>query len=339
MPDDTVTEPLPAGGRVRLPQLAPESYRHPLDLQAAAALRAVPGFETAMTKFSRYGIERLLFVEACASAVQVTPRQCGRIHALLREACAVLDIAPEPALFLAQTPVANAFAMGREAPCIVLQTGLVELLDEDELQAVIAHELGHIHCGHSVYRLMALVVGMLLTRFGGATLGLADIFSLGLQAALLEWARKAEFSADRAAALCVQDPEIVFRALFKLTGGSPKVFDEMDRDEYLKQADLYDAPGMPPLDKVYKVLLTVPQTHPIPVLRAREALRYGESDEYRAILAGNYRRRDRVSPTAAATEVVSCPRCGKETDAAAFSFCTHCGADLRPPAPPGEKEA
>ena len=147
---------MPVSERVRLSQIAPEAYRHPSDQQATQALRAVPGFEKAVAYLSRHSFERFLFHEYCASAVRVTERQCSDIHRLLLEASDTLDMTP-PALFLAQTPIANAFAFGREAPAMVLQTGLVELLNEDELRAVIAHELGHVHCGHSIYRLMWLL--------------------------------------------------------------------------------------------------------------------------------------------------------------------------------------
>lgn len=329
MPDNAISNDTPFfGTHRRLPGISPEAYRHPYDRQAAKALRSVPGFELAATKFSRYSFERFLYVMACADAVKVTPRQCSRIHALLREACAILDVSPEPSLFLTQTPIANAAALGLEMPSMVIHTGLVELLTEEELFAVVAHELGHIHCGHTVYRLMLYIVSLMLRQYGGVVPGVGEWLSLTLEAALMEWSRKAEFSADRAALLCVQNPEVVFSALFKLTGGSPKIYEQMDRDEYLKQADEYDNPGAPPLDKIYKLLLAAPQSHPIPVLRAREALRYGETDEYRAILDGDYTRRDKSNllPT-----LVTCPRCGEQTDRAAFSFCTSCGADLREP--------
>ena len=239
--------------RTRLEKLAPDAYRHPMDQQATQALRVVPGFELAATKFSRYSFERFLYNEYLASAVKVSPNQCGQVHALLVEACGILDM-PVPALFLSQTPIANAFALGREEPAIVLQTGLVELLDEDELMAVIAHELGHIHCGHTIYRLMGLFVA-LLAKLGATRLGYGDLFSIPIQLALLEWSRKAEFSADRAAVLAVQDPEVMFSALFKLTGGSKKIFSQMNRDEYLAQADEYDRPDAGKLDKLYKLMI------------------------------------------------------------------------------------
>lgn len=325
-----------SSSRVRLTQIAPEAYRHPHDQQATRTLRAVPGFEKAIAYLSRHSFERFLYHEYCASAVKVGPRQCPRIHVLLEEACDTLDM-PLPSLFLAQTPIANAFAFGRETPTLVLQTGLVELLSEDELRAVIAHELGHVHCGHSIYRLMWLLL-VLASRFGGGQLGVGDLFSMPLQLALLEWMRKAEFSADRAAILGVQDAEVVFSALFKLTGGSPRVFEQMDRDEYLKQAELYAPPVESRLDRFYKMMLETEKTHPIPVLRAREALEWGKGEAYQRIVAGQYLRRDTLGKGAAS--VVSCPSCGEETEAG-FSFCTRCGRDLPAPGalPPAEEES
>jgi len=355
-----------SAGRVRLTGISSEAYRHPMDRQAAVALRTLPGFEMAVAKFSQYSVEKILYHEQCATAVRVTPRQMPRLHKLLLEACGVLDL-PEPAMFVSQTPLANAFALGRDFPTLVLWTGLIELLDEEEQLAVIAHELGHIHCGHTLPLLVAMILQG-LAKLGGDKMGVGDLFTLSLRAALLEWMRKAEFSADRAALLVVQDPEVVFSALFKLTGGSPKVFEQMDREEYLKQAEEYEKPEWSRLDKFYKTMLESEKSHPIPVLRAREVLRWGAGDEYKALLAGEYLRRDDPSLTgsglgnwfrdlrakasgnggstkdvagAAATPAralsgatLTCPNCAQPTDVA-FSFCPNCGKDL----PKGEAVA
>jgi len=335
MPENATTAEVDVFARMRrrLTNIAAEAYRHPLDKQATATLRAVPGFEYAIRKLSRYSLEQILYLEMCASAVKVTPKQCSRIYRLLEEACAVLDMPAVPSLFLTQNPIVNAFAMGRENPTVVLHTGLIEHLTEEEVLGVIAHELGHVHCGHTVYRLMALLIELLL-QYGGSKLGIGDVFSIPLRASLLEWTRKAELSADRAAILVTQNPEVVFSALFKLTGGSPKIFAMMDRDEYLKQAEEYDHADVPRLDRFYKGLIEAGKTHPIPVLRAREVLRWGASDEYRTILGGRYAQREKngtvlVASGATPDGHIACPSCGEETDANAFTFCTNCGADVR----------
>ncbi len=314
--------------RKRLTGIAPESYRHPLDQQATAALRAVPGFEFAVSKLSRFGIEQMMYVNFLANSVRVTPKQCSRIHALLVEACAVLDMTP-PSLFLSQNPIVNAFALGREKPLMVLHSGLVELLSEEELLGVIAHELGHIHCGHSVYRLMLLLL-MLAGRAGGARMGVGDALTMPIQMALLEWARKAEFTADRASVLVTQNPEAMFSALFKVVGGSPKIFEQMDREEFLKQADEFERTDTTQLDKFYRLVVESGMEHPIPVIRSREVLRYGETDEYKAIIEGRYVRYDKDGRLSSAfkTAPMACPFCDKEADTS-FTFCIHCGGDLK----------
>jgi Zn-dependent protease with chaperone function len=313
-------------GRKCLLGIAPEAYRHPLDQQATNSMRSAPGLEEAVSKLSRFGLEQIMYVEMLASAVKVTPRQCGKIHALLEEACSILDL-PLPALFLTQTPIVNAFALGREKPLIVLHTGLVEHMTEQELLGVIAHELGHIHCGHTVY-LIPLLILHALARQGGKQLGVGDALSMPILMALLEWQRKAEFSADRAAVLVTQNPETVFSTLFKLTGGSPGIYAQMDREEYLKQAEEFDRLDTGRLNRWYKSMLESGKSHPNPVIRAREVLRYGEGAEYRDVIAGRYIRRDKNGILASApAEPVACPHCGKDTDSA-FSFCTNCGLTL-----------
>src|SRR5262249_760311 len=134
--------------------------------------------------------------------------------------------------------------------------------------------------------------------------------------------------------MVTQNPDVVFSALFKLTGGSPKVFAMMDREEYLRQAEEYDQADAPRLDRFYKSLIEAGKTHPIPVLRAREALRWGASDQYRDIRGGRYGGGEKngnvlVASGAKPDGHIKCPGCGEETDANAFSFCTNCGADVR----------
>ena len=83
-------------------------------------------------------------------------------------------------------------------PIIVLNSALVDLLDEEELRFVIAHELGHAISGHALYQTL---LQRLLVLSGVAEL--AVIGGVGLRvivAALMEWSRKSELSADRAGA-------------------------------------------------------------------------------------------------------------------------------------------
>ena len=90
---------------------------------------------------------------------------------MLVESCAILDM-PVPQLYVDQRPFANAHTFGVESPIIVLYSGLLDLLDEDEWRVVMGHELGHIKAGHVLYRQIAEFLARLLLHLGGRTLGL-----------------------------------------------------------------------------------------------------------------------------------------------------------------------
>jgi hypothetical protein len=110
--------------------------------------------------------------------------------------------------------------------------------------------------------------------------------------------------------------------MLKLAGGSQGVAETLSVEEFLKQADEFEDMGANLLDAIYIFDMTRFQTHPFPALRAREMLRWSESEEYRAILRGEYPRVD--GPGAAR----QCSRCSAVVINPAFTFCPDCGATL-----------
>ena len=103
--------------------------------------------------------EQFFHLENIASSILVSERQLPDLHNLLLEACQVLDLEP-PQLYVRQNPVPNAytFAMRGQRPFVVIHTSLLELLTPEETQAVIAHELGHLKCDHSLYLTLANLI-------------------------------------------------------------------------------------------------------------------------------------------------------------------------------------
>jgi Zn-dependent protease with chaperone function len=283
MTDATGTPETP--GRVVLTQIAPDAWEHPADRAALNALRQVPGFDEAVKRilgfFGERGI-RLLFQ---ANSVRCGPRQFPKLHGMLLEACRTMDWPEEPELYVTQTPIANAGAVGFQHPFITLNSGALEILDDDEIQVLIAHELGHIMSGHATYRtvtILLLVLGFQNLPF------LAGIALLPIKLAMLEWYRKSELSADRVGLLASQDVRSSERLFLRLAGG--KEIGQMDLDVFLEQAKEYEESGGP-LDAIYKILNTLGATHPFATLRAAELQRWVEAGHYQRIVDGDYPRR------------------------------------------------
>ena len=82
-------------------------------------------------------------VNILANAVKVTPEQFPRIHGLYKDVLKTLDVEEEYDLFISQTPIVNAGAYGMEKPFIILNSGTIVLLTDEELAYILGHELGH----------------------------------------------------------------------------------------------------------------------------------------------------------------------------------------------------
>ncbi|MBD2186423.1 M48 family metallopeptidase [Planktothrix sp. FACHB-1355] len=274
--------------------MSSEAFRHPLDREAEQTLRSLPGFDIAARKFVEFFYERPQFVYHMGNSIQVGPRQYSTVYQMFRECVRDLDIYPEPTLFISQFPVSNAYALGQERPSIVLNSGLLDLMTEAELRSVIAHELGHIKCGHTILTQMALWVISTASFIGELTLGLGNIIGSGLVYAFYEWKRRSELSADRAALLLSDDINSVMRAMMKLAGGSGKYNNEASLDEFIRQSERYQELDDDGLNQVYKFLLYnnlaqgVFLSHPFLVERIIHLRQWSNSDEYRQIRHGNY---------------------------------------------------
>ena len=264
--------------------LKADQFRHPLDREATNTLKQLPGMDLAVRSLLGSVAEQFFALNNLASSVRISEKQLPDLHQLLIDACRVLDLEP-PEMYIQQNPVPNAytFAMRGKQPFIVLHTSLIDMLTPEEIQAVIAHELGHLKCEHGVY----LTLANILVLAAGLLPSWGTVVAQSLQGQMLEWVRCAEFSCDRAALLAVQDPKIVMSVLMKLAGGSPTLAPQLNLEAFIDQARDYHSISDNELGAMLKSMQTEQLTHPVPVLRAKEIDRWATTQAYQDLLKGD----------------------------------------------------
>jgi len=257
-----------------------DDFRHPLDKQNTLLLRAIPGLNDVGKALLGPVSEQVMVLQNIGSSVLVSPNQLPDLHQLLVEAAKLLNT-EAPDLYIRQNPVPNAYtlAINGKKPFIVVHTSLVELLTRKELQAVLAHELGHLKCDHGVWLTFANIL----------TMGAYTVPGFGMVAGFMEeqlyrWLRAAELTCDRAALLVVQDPKVVISVLMKLAGGCPSLADQLNVDAFLEQARSYDKAASNPVGWYIRNAQTRELSHPLPVMRAREIDEWSRSQEYKTVM-------------------------------------------------------
>jgi Zn-dependent protease with chaperone function len=314
--------------------LNPIAFQHPMDIQETTNLKKVPLLAPLLKVISANIFEKQMHLMSIANSVRLGPDQGSSIYRKFTKAATILDLPGLPDIYVSNRYVINAFAFGINRYQITLFSGLIDVLTEDELTAVIGHELGHVKCQHMLYKTMAQVIRLFGVGFLQNLLpaGTGIIASMALLLAILEWERMAEFSCDRAALLVVQDQDVVASTLSKLAGGSEKILPEINLEGILKQAEEYEDSSGGFIEQLFKVNMMLVQTHPFPVLRAKEIIKWSGSEQYENILAGNYAQEANGSNGAKAAEHTGpvskvCPNC-KKLSAVSATHCLSCGSSL-----------
>src|SRR6516165_5953691 len=171
-----------------------------------------------------------------SGAQEVTPEEEPKLHGIVDRLCALADM-PKPRVAIAQADMPNAFATGRnsEKAVLVVTTGLMRRLDDNELEGVIAHEMSHVAHKDVVVMTIASFLGIvagLLVRFafygelfgGGALPILLIVMAVSVVVYAISFllirllSRYRELAADRAGALLTGQPSHLASALQKVSG-------------------------------------------------------------------------------------------------------------------------
>lgn len=269
--------------RQPLTGLQHSQYEHSFDKMALEKLEAIPLLTKFFSWITTNTVEKIYTVQYTGSNLKVTRDNYPRIYRYLEEACRILDLRQLPDLYIEWGYDINAFTVGAENPIVVLNSGLIDLCDEDEVMFIIGHEVGHIKSNHMLYHMMAQVANYFIDSIPGGAL-----VAGGLQYALYYWYRMSEFTADRAGMLCCQNPDAMIRAFIKMSGLPVKEFGNIRTDTFLQQARDFKMLDYDGLNKAVKLLAIADDSHPWTVMRSAELLKWIDNGEYGRFINKQY---------------------------------------------------
>ena len=257
--------------------LVNDEYEHPFDKKALDALESTPGLEMVGKFIVKHTLERIYTVQYTGSYLKVTHQNYPRIYEYLNYAAQILDLKKLPELYMSWGYDINAFTIGSENPIIVLNSGLIDLCDDDEILFIIGHECGHIKSNHMLYHLMAQIINQVIDAIPGG-----NLIAAPLQYALYYWSRMSEFTADRAGLLACQNPNAVIRSFIKMAGLPIKEHHNIDRKAFLQQAREFEGLDYDGMNKVLKMISIANSSHPWTVMRGAQIwnwLNSGDPDD------------------------------------------------------------
>jgi heat shock protein HtpX len=182
---------------------------------------------------------------AAARAKPISREEAPRLYEIVEELARKNDM-PMPRLYLSPQPQPNAFATGRgpKRAVVAVTQGILEVLDDEELRAVLAHELSHVRNRDILIGSVAAAIALAITFIariamfgaifgggddddgGGNIIGLLALAILAPIAALLiqtALSRSREFQADASGARLLGEGEPLARALQKIEAYAKRV--------------------------------------------------------------------------------------------------------------------
>lgn len=286
--------------------LNPESYEHSFDRVALKTLKSLTGFSAATNFFLNWSFIKWHIIGLQGSNFLVTRESCPELYNIVHDVADTLDIRPLPRCYTQWGYYINAYTTGyKEDTLLVLNSGTVDLLTEEELRYVVGHEMGHIKSGHVLYHTMGELFNSAI-----ADLPIVGDLATPIYYALLYWIRMSEFTADRAGLLACQDLDVAINTIIKMSGLPIKYFEKMDRNSFIKQAVEFKKNFSGFADNTIKTISILGSTHPWTVLRAAELITWYESGEYDRVLNSSSVRTCPSCNMQIPSQSDKCPFCG-----------------------------
>jgi len=269
-------------GKKQLLGLDSKAYEHPFDKEALARLQKIPGLSTVTNAFLNWTYVRWHIIELQGSNFKITEESCPDLFNLVKEVEATLDISDSPEIYTQWGYSVNGYTTGtRGNTLMVLNSGTVDMLSDEQLRFVVGHEMGHIKSNHVLYHMMAQFFPML----AGMVPVVGGFVGTSLELVLMYWYRMSEFTADRAGLLACQDKDAALSAIVKMAGLPLKYYDALNEEAFLQQAEEFGRMHKDFLSGTMQNLSILTSTHPWTVYRAAELVKWVKSGEYDRILS------------------------------------------------------
>lgn len=281
-------------------------FIHPEDEAARQNMEAIPGFSAALKSILKVSFEQMHHGLNMASKIRLSDKQLPQLYRKLKPICEKLAI-EEPEFYLEMNPSPNAYTYGDTKVFLTITSGLVEHLDDCEIDAVLAHECGHIACHHVLYHTMAFILSI-------GAVGLLNIISKPIHLALLYWSRRSELSADRAAAAVIGSATPVIETMIRMAGGPKWLTKDINIELYAAQAQAYEKLKENNWDKIQQGYAEMFQSHPFAAVRVNEIIKWSKTSQFMNIINKK-------------TLEIACSQCGN-TILTQWKFCENCGNKL-----------
>ena len=254
-------------------------YMHDLDRSTLQSLKAIPGFSALMKAYMKVAAEQQYYIQNMSTNLRLGPKQLPHYYDMLPPICEKLGI-PVPELYLKMDDSPNAYTYGDTKPFIVMTDGLLEIMPDELIPTILAHECGHIACHHTLYHNL----GSILLSGGSGALGLSELATVPLQSAFYYWMRCSEYSADRAAAICDGSSRGVVEMCMRFSGFGGREITPDNIDAYMEQVeDYHQMMQNSKWSKTLEILMYHQADHPLNAARTYESNVWQRTDAFRNI--------------------------------------------------------
>lgn len=262
--------------------LKSEAYEHPFDREALDNLKKITGVDRVTNFLLNWAFVNWHLIELQGSHFRITRESCPELYSLIKEVEETLDITDRPKVYTQWGYNINGYTTGtKDNTLMMLNSGAIDLLTDNQLKYIVGHEMGHIKSNHVLYHMMAEFLPSIISLIPGA-----KILSAPIQLALFYWQRMSELTADRAGLLACQDKEATLQAIVKMAGLPLKYFDSINEEAFLAQAEEFKKMHEGFINGAMANISIMTSTHPWTVFRAAELIKWINSGEYDRILSG-----------------------------------------------------